>query len=268
MAASQEQARTPNGELTVDVLKKSYLRAVFPNPFEPNDFNDGDPSKTHLAYARLAQIPFSPYWSAHFEDWTYRFNNNPTALLSSRIFEAAQTQDGIELRIAVAEQLADRFPGTLLEAHVKNPLLDSVKINTDTQLSPLAQFLIERRGELEGSVIKLSPDARRDISPSWIAFAHLLQEIDPATHDLIYDEIVKEYDVADEPTEQWMEYYEGMMGGYNIFDRNEEIRRVVAKQLAKFPDLVISLEAPSQEQLQMHGELPIHDKPLLNPDAS
>lgn len=228
---------------TVDILKEAYIAVTYPNPF-----NKGDTSKAEVVYGRIDSIGFSPYWRHLFQEFR-GYNGTPAGMFSQNSFRAAEEQEGPQLLTTVARELAESFGEYILNADLTVPLPEGVAI-TGVNLSPLAQFLIERRTELEGSVAKLYA-APRDISDSWIMFVHALASTDPGKNDELMAEMDREYRATDAETRMSMEEFSGFLGGYGTFDRNHQLSCTIAKVLAaSFPEVVISqLKAASTYSL-------------------
>lgn len=251
--ATERLATTPNGRPTVDVLKKAYMEACAPTPF---DEKRGDPVLAELVHMRIAVISFSDYWSAKFEDYGENFNGNPAGYLAQNIFRAAEELDGDEILSKVAAELAGNFAEDMFEGEIDTPELSGTEI-VSQELSSLARFLSKFRQEMEGGSIPLSPRARK-ISDSWIAFSHVLAASDPTQHDAILGEVVSQYGETDEWTEREMEMWEGMMGGFNSWNRDHAMMQDIAKiYAAHFPQIVVSrLKNPVQLYTWNRAEAP------------
>lgn len=238
----QEVLTVPGDTPVVDVLIEAYNAVCYPNPF-----NAGEEGKTDLVRARVTAINFSQYWKNLFEEFRH-YNGTLAGLFAQNVFRAAEDIDGLELQVKVAKELAYSFSEHILEADVNSPFFgddSSAMALTPDNSSELARFLIQRRDEFEGSVMKLGYQPR-DISDTWIAFANVLALTDPQKHDFLFAEVFRNYQEADVDTRQEMEEWEGFLGGYDIFDRNHQIKRVIARTLAHFPHILIShLQDPS-----------------------
>lgn len=231
--ANQELLQTPGGTRTTDTLREAYTSACFPTPFD----REGDTSIADLVYSRIAGINFSPYWANIFEDFR-RYNGCPAGMFSSRIFKAAETKDGIELQAIVAEELAKNFPEHVLEADIDSPILSGDDPNIVGQ-SPLAQLLTSAREQFESSVEKLYR-APKEISDAWVSFVNTLASADPPKHDFVLREMTTNYAVQEVESDEEIEEWGGMMGGYDSFDKRHALKREIAKVLAHFPDIVIT----------------------------
>lgn len=186
-----------------------------PEVVVPNDV----PTADILEEAYMKRCPFPQY-------------------VAQAVFEAAETQEGLELQMTAAKALAQDFPHLILEADIDipelAPILDGQPL-METDLSPLAQFLLKAREQFGDH-----RDSPRKISHSWITFANLLAVTDPELHDLILDEMTRKYSEEEIVSDQEMEAWEGMMGGYGFFDKVAALQRVIAQVLTHFPDIVVS----------------------------
>ena len=210
-------------EATPEVLIRAYQRACFPNPFHPER---GYPQMAALVRARMAEVNFSPYWGDMFRELKLEF-------FAQIVFRAAESQEGPRLLATVATELAGSFGEAVLEAHFDTPLLEEPQ-----PPYPLAQFLIDRRAELAGSPPYPRPPR---ISSAWIRYAHTLTLADAAKHDLLLKEISGEFTLACHESEQTMRAEAGLMGGFNIFERDHLIATALARPLARhFSEIVVS----------------------------
>ncbi len=229
----RERIHTPGTCQTTETLITAYTNGCFPTPFHEGE----DPDLARIVYQRISEIPFSQYWRDLFESFK-RYNGDPAGYFAQQIFRKAETSDGVELYAYVAEMLADRFPDRVLEADVESPIL-----NTDQAglvgLSPLAKFLKDRRNEFESATVKFYP-APPEISDTWISFVNALATANPELHQLVVDELRKNYTDALIETDAEIEEWEGVFGGYDSLDQRHELKRTIAKILSHFPDIVIS----------------------------
>lgn len=214
-------------EALTEVLIEAYQRACYPTYFDPER---GDLQMATLVRERITSVNFAPYWTDMFVGFRGNYGN-PAGVFARNVFRAAETQGEPKLLAIVATELAGSFGEAVLRAEFDTPLLEGSQSS-----SPLAQFLIERGAILAGSSYIRPPM----ISPAWIGLAHTLTSTDAVRHDQLLGEITLEYNRADHDSKQAMEE-DGWTGGYGIFDRDHQIKVVLARTLARhFPAIVVS----------------------------
>lgn len=223
----------PNGaavEIT-SFLIEVYQDNCYPTPFRPEL---GDLEIATLVRNRMTGIPFSPYWGDIFNG--FRNNQgNPTGPFAIKVLEAAKIQEGSTLLATVATELAGSFGEAVLSAEFDIPLLEEPQ-----PPSPLAQFLIDRRRELEDSTTLLHPRLPM-ISPAWMRLAHTLASTDPTKHDQLLKEIAQEYNRAYNDGTQAIEEEAGILGGFDDFGREHLVSVALAQTLARhYPEIVVS----------------------------
>lgn len=225
---------------TVDILIDSYKRVCGPNPF-----NGGDLSLAPVVRGRMEAVPFAPYWEGMFLDFhTNSAHRNPAGLFTHETLRAAEHEEESVLLRTVALNLAENFGDSVLQADLDLPSV--VPLSEGAVLNPLAALLSSARDKFEGFSRKLYA-APREISDSWISFAHKLAEADPERHELLLRVAQTAYTEADVVTDEEMDEEAGMMGGFDEFSKRVAMRRALAGVLAsEFPELVVGnlKEAP------------------------